>query len=201
MKPDSLKLSFYLTPTWQIAMTSEFNPFTDRLSRDIRNELSVSLPKAIKIRSLEPVQIVADRFLADQLPDTHLQYIDSRLQNYADALNRLPQNTNDSMVIAAILWDLKLFFEVHEILEPEWIEAQGDKKLLLQALIRAAGVYINLELGYRDRAAKIGGKAIPILIRFQQELQKDLNAEKLIRALQELDPDPPQISLQKDKAA
>ena len=63
-------------------MTSEFNPFTDRLSRDIRNELSVSLPKAIEIRSLEPVQIIADRFLADPLPDAHLHYISSRLQNY-----------------------------------------------------------------------------------------------------------------------
>ena len=176
-------------------MTSEFNPFTDRLSRDIRNELSVSLPKAIEIRSLEPVQIVADRFLADPLPDTHLHYIDRRLQNYADALNRLPANTDDYMSVAVILWDLKLFFEVHEILEPEWIKAQGDKKLLLQALIRAAGVYINLELGYNDRAAKIGAKAIPVLIRFQEKLQKVLNAEKLIKALQELDSDPPQISL------
>jgi hypothetical protein len=178
-------------------MTSEFNPFTDRLSRDIRNELSVSLPKAIEIRSLEPLQIVADRFLAQQLPDTHQQYIDSRLQNYTDALKRLPTNTDDYLAIAVILWDLKLFFEVHEILEPEWIKAQGDKKLLLQALIRAAGVYINLELGYRDRAAKIGGKAIPVLIKFQQDLQKELNSGKLISALKELDSDPPQISLYK----
>ena len=182
-------------------MTSEFNPFTDRLSRDIRNELSVSLPKAIELRSLEPVQIVADRFLAQQLPDTHQQYIDSRLQNYTDALNRLPANTDDYMGIASILWDLKLFFEVHEVLEPEWIEAQGDKKLLLQALIRAAGVYINLELGYRDRAAKIAGKAIPLLIRFQKELQKDLNAEKLITALQELAPIAPKICLKTATAA
>lgn len=176
-------------------MTPEFNPFTDRLSRDIRNELSVSLPKAIEIRSLHPVQIVADHFLAGQLPDPHLQYINSRLQNYTVALKRLPADADDYMGIAIILWDLKLFFEVHEILEPEWIKAQGDQKLLLQALIRAAGVYINLELGYRDRAAKIGSKAIPVLIRFQKELQKDLNTEKLIRALQELAPDPPQISL------
>lgn len=182
-------------------MTSEFNPFTDRLSRDIRNELSVSLPKAIEMRSLEPVQIVADRFLAGPLPAPHLQYINSRLQNYADALNRLPANTDDYMSIAIILWDLQLFFEVHEILEPEWIEAQGDKKLLLQALIRAAGVYINLELGYRDRAAKIASKAIPVLIRFQQELQKDLNAEKLIAALQELAPIAPRICLKTDTAA
>ena len=84
-------------------MTSEFNPFTDRLSRDIRNDLSVSLPKAIEIRSLEPVQTVADHFLAGQIPEAHLQYIDSRLQNYADALNRLPANTEDYMSIAAIL--------------------------------------------------------------------------------------------------
>ena len=67
----------------------------------------------------------------------------------------LPAKADDYLAIAVILWDLDLFFEVHEILEPPWIKAQGDRKLLLQALIRAAGVYINLELGYTDRAAKI----------------------------------------------
>ena len=182
-------------------MTSEFNPFTDRLSRDIRNDLSVSLAKAIEIGSLQPVQAVADHFLAGRLPEAHLQYINSRLQNYADAINRLPANTEDYMSAATILWDLKLFFEVHEILEPEWIKAQGDRKLQLQALIRAAGVYINLELDYRDRAAKIGGKAVPVLIRFQKDLRKDLDVEKLIRALQELTPIAPKISLKSETDA
>ncbi len=176
-------------------MTSEFNPFTDRLSRDIRNQLSVSLPEAINSGSLAPVQNVADHFLANPLPLAHQNYLKNRLQKYAEAMKQISEDKDDHMIVAVILWDLKLFFEVHEILEPEWIKAQGDKKLLLQALIRAAGVYINLELGYRERAAKIGRKAIPVLIRFQQDLQNHLDAEKLISALQDLNPDPPQISL------
>jgi len=176
-------------------MTSDFNPFTDRLSRDIRNQLSVSLPDAINSGSLAPVQQVADRFCAETLLPAHLDYIKNRLQKYTDALNRLPSDKDDYMAVASILWDLQLFFEVHEILEPLWIKAQGEEKLLLQALIRAAGVYINLELGYRDRAEKIAGKAIPVLIRFQQNLINEIDAEKLISALQKLDPDPPQISL------
>ena len=176
-------------------MTEEFNPFTDRLSRDIRNELSVSLPDAIAMGSLEPVLAVADHFLAGRIPEAHQHYISSRLQKYETALALLPADTDDCLAIAVILWDLDLFFEVHEILEPPWIKAQGDRKLLLQALIRAAGVYINLELGYTDRAAKISGKAVPVLIRFKQELSMHMSADKLIIALQELNPDSPQIGL------
>jgi len=105
------------------------------------------------------------------------------------------------MNAAVLLWDLELFFEVHEILEPEWIMASGDHKLLLQALIRAAGVYINLELKYRDRASKISTKALPVLIGFQQKLERVMNVKHLISALEKLSPTAPHIGLKKNTAA
>jgi uncharacterized protein len=39
---------------------------------------------------------------------------------------------------AAILFDHELFFEVHELLEPPWLRADGETRMLLQGLIQVA---------------------------------------------------------------
>ena len=62
-----------------------------------------------------------------------------------------------------MLWNLGLFFEVHEVLEHVWYSAEGNMKATLQALIRAAGVYIKREYGFNDSADRIAAKAIPVL--------------------------------------
>ena len=43
---------------------STFDPFQDRLSRDIRNDLSASLLACIEERSTGAARVVAERFLA-----------------------------------------------------------------------------------------------------------------------------------------
>jgi hypothetical protein len=43
-----------------------------------------------------------------------------------------------SLCAASVLFDAKLFFEVHELLEIEWREAVGDLKIFLQGLIQVA---------------------------------------------------------------
>ena len=68
------------------------------------------------------------------------------------------------------LWDLGLHFEVHEILEHAWHRAQGEEKLLLQAMIRAAGVYIKGDYGYFEAAAKLAARALPVLEAHKQRL-------------------------------
>lgn len=175
--------------------SEKFNPFTDRLSRNIRNQLSVAFPEALARQSLEPVRTVADRYRTENLPDEHEQYITDRLQKYETALASVSINDKDALVTAGTLWDLGLFFEVHEILEPQWYKARGDRKLQLQAVIRAVAVYMNLDQGYQDRAAKISKKAIPVLEKFQMEMSKNLNIEALISALQTLNPSAPKLSV------
>jgi len=172
----------------------QFNPFEDRLSRNIRNDLSESLLDVLKTRSAKPAQRVAETYLRQNLSPIYRAYIKDRLDRYDQALHALPSGKTNCLRQASTLWDGELFFEVHEILEPEWIDAQGDRKLLLQALIRAAGVYIYLELGYRDRAKKISHKAIPVLRQFKDDLLKYLEANRLISALEELTDTPPRIS-------
>ncbi|MGA7278543.1 MAG: DUF309 domain-containing protein [Desulfocapsaceae bacterium] len=173
--------------------TNTFNPFEDRLSRDIRNDLSESIIEVLSSRSLDAAEEAAAYYRQTDLPMAHAGYIEQRLQRYAEALSRLAPDS-DLLCQAAVLWDLALFFEVHEILEPAWIEATGGRKRLLQALIRAAGVYINLELGYFQRAEKIASKALPVLEELGDSLTSVMHIDNLIEALQTLPDKAPRLS-------
>jgi Domain of unknown function (DUF309) len=48
---------------------------------------------------------------------------------------------------AAVLFDAGLYFEVHELLEPHWIAAQGSDREALQGLIQIAVGYQHLANG------------------------------------------------------
>ncbi|MBE0582796.1 MAG: DUF309 domain-containing protein [Desulfofustis sp.] len=176
-------------------MSQRFNPFEDRLSRDIRNDLSASLPTVLESHSLQAAQAIADTYLQENPAAHYRDYIDRRLAAYRSALQSLPSSgPSSALITAAVLWDLGLFFEVHEVLELHWLRATGERKLLLQALIRAAGVYVYLEAGYPERSAKIAGKALPVLRRLQTLAAAHLNIEELIIALETpIDPIPPHL--------
>lgn len=175
-----------------MSQTPRFNPFEDRLSRDIRNDLSESIIEVLAERSLLPAEKVALAYRRQNLAACYSDYIDQRLDRYGRALEIISAESG-LLLRAAVLWDLKLFFEVHEILEPGWIKAKGDEKRLLQALIRSAGVYINLELGYRQRARKIADKAVPVLKELGAVLEGIIAADNLIAALETLAEDPPRL--------
>ncbi len=171
-----------------------FNPFEDRLSRDIRNDLSETIIEVLDDHSIEAAENMASSYRQQNLERVYNDYIDQRLDRYSRALAAL--KPGDSLLHqAAVLWDLQLFFEVHEILEPAWIAADGSEKRRLQALIRSAGVYINLELGYEQRAAKIAAKTIPVLEESSAELASRIRVDELLTALQLLSRTPPRISL------
>ena len=171
---------------------TQFNPFEDRLSRDIRNDLSESIIEVLTEKSLLPAEQVASKYRRQNPAACYSEYIDQRLDRYGRALALMPAGSG-LLHRAAVLWDLKLFFEVHEILEPSWIKAKGDEKRLLQALIRSAGVYINLELNYRQRARKIADKAVPVLKELGTALEGIIDTDNLIAALETLDKDPPRL--------
>ena len=172
--------------------TKQFNPFEDRLSRDIRNDLSETVIELLASGSIAGAEEIAAGYRQQNLATYYLDYIDERLRRYMLALETLPEDCT-LLDQAAVFWDLELFFEVHEILEPAWMEATGDQKRLLQALIRSAGVYINLELGYEQRARKISTKALPVLKELQQELIGSIDGEALIAALESLPVKPPRL--------
>lgn len=165
-------------------MAATFEPFQDRLSRDIRNGLSTAfIIEAVASLDPEPVRRTAAQYLEQAVGECYREYIEERLLRYEKALARFRRGPSAVLWQAAVLWDLQLFFEVHELLEEAWLKAAGDEKLVLQALIRAAGVYIKLEYGYRDAALKMAGHALPVLTTHHQMLAPFFDPETLLSAL------------------
>ncbi len=71
-------------------------------------------------------------------------YIRDRVLRMHAALGWLADlgEKGDGVASARAAWDAGLFFEVHELLEPLWLEESGQRKLALQGLILAgAGLY------------------------------------------------------------
>ncbi|MHB1227653.1 MAG: DUF309 domain-containing protein [Desulfurivibrionaceae bacterium] len=168
-----------------------FEPFQDRLSRDIRNALSSALPLALAQNDLAPVRTVAARYLHPGLAAPYAAYIEARLAGYALAtINRTKATT--PLAKALVLWDLELFFEVHEILEQAWHGAHGAEKEILQAMIRAAGFYIKGEYGYFEAGAKMAARAVATLEKNRRECI-GFDVDTLVESLRGLDPIPPKL--------
>jgi hypothetical protein len=76
---------------------------------------------------------------------------------------------DEALQAAGLLFDAGLHFEVHEVLEPHWIAAQGEVREALQGLIQIAVGFQHLVTGNRrgaltllhDGAAKATAGALP----------------------------------------
>jgi hypothetical protein len=172
-----------------------FDPFNDRLCRNVRNALSESFKSAVEKRDLQPVCQVAHSFLNEGLPACVSDYLRQRLATYEKVLVEMAsKRLADPLDIALVIWDRRLFFETHEYLEPYWMAATGDEKRLFQALIRAAGAYVHLEQGNLAAAKRIAGKAIDGLTHGRERLAAHADPQRLLDKLETLDPVPPTLS-------
>jgi hypothetical protein len=173
-----------------------FDPFASRACRNIRNDLSEGLLRAIHDRNLAPVQAVAETYRSTNLKPRIRTYMEDRLQRYREILSRIPPADpadRDTLPVAALLWDHGLFFEVHEWLEKKWHSSRGAERDLYQALIRAAGTYIHLEANRTEAARKMAVKAVPALVRLRALIPSAYHLDDLIAGLEALDPVAPKL--------
>jgi hypothetical protein len=168
-----------------------FNPFEDRLSRDIRNSLSEGLAAAVETGNNEKLMQTVAYYRQQHLADDYHAYLEDRYARYTKAFEKIHTDISDPIQQGVILWNLGLFFEVHEVLEHAWYSAGGNMKATLQALIRAAGVYIKKEYGFDDAAERIAAKAIPVIAANGAILEKYFKTEALIAALENPAASPP----------
>jgi hypothetical protein len=82
----------------------------------------------------------------------HAPALLARARAATRALERQPipmhePTRDDTLAVAATLFDGGLFFEVHEILEPHWRDASGPAREALQGLIQIAVGYQHLANG------------------------------------------------------
>ena len=172
-----------------------FDPFNDRLCRNVRNALSEAFKSAIKESDLHPVDHVAHFFLNESVPDYVSDYIHRRIAAYEAVLAELDaRGFTDPLDIALLIWDRRLFFETHEFLETYWLVASGEEKRLLQALIRFAGTYVHLEQGNLTAAKRIAAKAIDGISHGKDRLAGYADPQRLLAKLKTLDPEPPTLS-------
>jgi hypothetical protein len=172
-----------------------FDPFNNRLCRNVRNALSENFKNVLEQKKMQPVRRVADFFLSDPMPACVKRYIDQRLAAYQQVLeNVLNNHLDDPLDIAVVIWDQHLFFETHEYLEQHWMTADGEDKKLLQAIIRAAGAYVHLEQGNLIGAKRIAAKAVAVLERHQDRLSPYIDVRLLVAKLKSLDPTPPTLA-------
>ncbi len=174
---------------------SGFDPFNDRLARDIRNTLSKSFMNSLDIGKINPVTDEADVFLSKGLEKKYVSYIKDRISRYMSCLEEIKTNSiNDPLRQALILWNKGLFFEVHERVEDVWMTTTGKNRKALQGLIRAAGTYVHLQNDNIKAAKSMAEKAVEALSRYHNKLPFLRNYKDLIQHLKDLNLDPPYLN-------
>ena len=138
----------------------KFDPFNNRLARDIRNGLSKSFLGALAERDVSLYKRRAAEYLKQDLEQVYQMYVETRLGKYDEVFVAIEQGRiDDKLRQAEILWEQGLFFEMHELLENIWNSAEGNERKALQGLIRAAGMKIHAENGNTGAAVAMGRKA------------------------------------------
>lgn len=146
-------------------------------------------------QDLAPAQIVAEKYLSDNLQPIHKRYINNRLKAYTRVLQIIASgNITDPFSRSLLLWDEELFFEVHEILEHVWLHSKGAAKLILQAMIRAAGMYVQLDRDNIKGATSMAAKAVEAFEANRNEVPDILDIDLLLEKLRNIDPSPPKLS-------
>jgi len=113
-------------------------------------------------------------------------YVTSRLAKYEKAYELIEQQKRKEVLQQAeILWVLELYFEMHELLEPEWQEAKGDRRLALQGLIRAAGMMVHAENNNMKAAAAMGAKSLSALLQYGGELTGFIGLDAILAEIKQ----------------
>ena len=178
------------------ASLPRFDPFNDRTSRDVRNGLSERFVAVLTgTGPEEKLHHAAVALRRLPLAPVHAAYLDDRMARFAKALGEVPRTSPDDVdAVTRILWNLGLFFETHEYLETVWLHSSGPEKEILQALIRAAGVYVHLEQGNTRGARKMADKSLEALRCHAPALACRIgNLDDLLTALARLSPIAPEL--------
>lgn len=171
-----------------------FDPFNDRLSRDIRNSLSEAFVDALARKELSAYQAAAAKWLVGKPAAGYRNYIQDRLQRYDRVLELVTAtHLDDTLLQSLVIWNNCLFFEFHEHLERIWHQTKGDEHQALKGLIKAAGVYIHMEHNHRKAVERLSVKSLALLRRYAHCLMFICNLNVLMESLKNLDPISPRL--------
>ena len=171
-----------------------FDPYKDRLARDIRNSLSSALVKELTGDADNLLSAMAKEWLSAAPAHVYRAYIENRLALYQRAIDEIrADQVVDTRYQAVYLWNLGLFFEMHELLETIWQKTSGAERSALQGWIQAAGVYVHFQRGKVDVAQRLARKAQMHLRNGRNCLGFISNLDQLIDAIAAPEDVAPQI--------
>lgn len=171
-----------------------FNPFENRKSRDVRNDLGHALKDSVLLRSMEPFESAESSILKDfplKCEAAHIdKYIKNRKKKLCNVLDRL--NSSDLPYdsfsnVCIVLWEEELYFEFHEWIEEKWLTKEGDERKALQALIQAAVVFEHLEYERIPQAQKVAKKAVTLFRQFRESFPKWVDTDEFVQKLEVLE--------------
>lgn len=171
-----------------------FDPFNDRTSRDIRNSLSSALVRALCGDDRQSVQDAARKWLTNAPDAAYRTYIHKCLETYGNVIQEVETTgTTEPRLQAVILWNAKLFFEVHELLETIWHGTDGDERRALKGLIQAAGVFVHRGRNHQKAADGLARRALGNLEQATSYLDFIEDLDTLVASLEQPFAPPPRL--------
>ncbi len=175
-----------------------FDPFADRLARDIRNSLSTAMVAALQHGNRSDFADRCRRWLRRDLPLPHRRYIEQRSLAFEALFEQLrTARSDDPLLLAVRLWNAGLFFEVHEVVEKCWQNASGKRRTALKGLVQAAGSYVHREAGHMRAAQRLAEKAAAHLDAAHGALGEIANITELVSCLQRGSAEAPHLAYDK----
>ncbi len=142
-------------------MKKRFDPFNDRTSRDIRNALSTALVSELSGDGQIRVREVARQWLSKAVDTAYQDYIRQSLETYLNVIQEIKAaEITEPRLQSVFLWNSKLFFEVHEMLESVWHGTEKQERKALKGLIQAAGVFVHRGRNHSKAAEGLARRAI-----------------------------------------
>ena len=172
----------------------KFDPFNNRLSRDIRNTLSEAFMAALSRMEPAAYRDEADIWRAKNPSHVHLDYIEDRLQRFDRVFEQVKAfSLDEPLVQSLVIWNNGLFFEFHDHLEGILQQTTGDDREALKGLIKAAGVYVHHEFNHQQAVKRLSTKSYNLIRQYAFCLTFIKNLDVLLQKLSALDPDPPKL--------
>lgn len=181
-----------MTDSEPLTQDRTFDPFNDRRSRDLRNTLSEQFVDVVLRNDGQGLRLLCEHWEAVDMGGVYREYLDIRLNRYRRAFDQFEQgDIRAPLRQALVLWNLGLYFEMHELLETIWQPAEEPLRGALKGLIQAAGVHIHLLWGHQAAAAKLAKKAHKHLSSSREGAAFVTNLDELLEHLERVDPQPP----------
>jgi hypothetical protein len=181
-----------MTDSEPLIKTRRFDPFNDRRSRDLRNTLSEQFVEVVLRNDGQAFRLFCDHWKAVDLGGIYREFLEDRLGRYRRAFDQFERDkVRAPLRQAMVLWNLALYFEMHELLETIWHPAAEPFRSALKGLIQAAGAYIHLLWGHQRAGEKLARKAHRHLSANREGAAFITNLDELLNHLEHLDREPP----------